>query len=151
MYKSTSSCLFWTNNYDTCLKIKYSLTLTIKKWICSYIVLSFLQCTMLCCRGCGRVKLQHFYCCSGDRGNVGEQDDSTRWSSSLLWRSNLGGLIRVLNSQFRTYLHEVVGVYIGYFFPECRLCWACSFHGRYTFLLNVYQCENIIHWSWVCG
>ncbi|XP_059447303.1 uncharacterized protein LOC132178773 [Corylus avellana] len=30
------------------------------------------------CKGCGRVKLPHFFCCSGIRGNVGEQDDSTR-------------------------------------------------------------------------
>ncbi|XP_068646999.1 uncharacterized protein [Aristolochia californica] len=22
------------------------------------------------CKGCGRVKLQHFYCCSGDRGSA---------------------------------------------------------------------------------
>ncbi|XP_062120457.1 uncharacterized protein LOC133834756 isoform X2 [Humulus lupulus] len=30
------------------------------------------------CRGCGRVKLPHFYCCSGDRGNTGDQNVSTR-------------------------------------------------------------------------
>lgn len=30
------------------------------------------------CRSCGQVKLPHFYCCSGDRGNTGEQDASTR-------------------------------------------------------------------------
>ncbi|KAM6555917.1 hypothetical protein CsatB_002936 [Cannabis sativa] len=30
------------------------------------------------CRGCGRVKLPHFYCCSGDRGNAGDQNVSTR-------------------------------------------------------------------------
>jgi len=30
------------------------------------------------CKGCGRVKLPHFFCCSGNRGNVGEPDDSTR-------------------------------------------------------------------------
>ncbi|KAK9276345.1 hypothetical protein L1049_005877 [Liquidambar formosana] len=29
------------------------------------------------CKGCGRVKLPHFYCCSGIRGNTGEQNDST--------------------------------------------------------------------------
>ncbi|KAJ9174247.1 hypothetical protein P3X46_017292 [Hevea brasiliensis] len=27
------------------------------------------------CRSCGRVKLPHFYCCSGDRGNTGEQNN----------------------------------------------------------------------------
>ncbi|GAV74268.1 Ribosomal_L32p domain-containing protein [Cephalotus follicularis] len=26
------------------------------------------------CKSCGRVKLPHFYCCSGDRGNTGEQN-----------------------------------------------------------------------------
>ncbi|KAJ8768226.1 hypothetical protein K2173_021166 [Erythroxylum novogranatense] len=26
------------------------------------------------CKSCGRVKLPHFYCCSGDRGNAGEQN-----------------------------------------------------------------------------
>ncbi|XP_024029447.1 uncharacterized protein LOC21398774 [Morus notabilis] len=30
------------------------------------------------CKSCGRVKLPHFYCCSGDRGNTGERDASTR-------------------------------------------------------------------------
>ncbi|XP_057948048.1 uncharacterized protein LOC131143762 [Malania oleifera] len=25
------------------------------------------------CKSCGRVKLPHFYCCSGQRGNTGEQ------------------------------------------------------------------------------
>ncbi|GMN41901.1 hypothetical protein TIFTF001_011121 [Ficus carica] len=30
------------------------------------------------CKSCGQVKLPHFYCCSGDRGNTGEQDASTR-------------------------------------------------------------------------
>ncbi|OMO95990.1 Ribosomal protein L32p [Corchorus capsularis] len=29
------------------------------------------------CKGCGRVKLPHFFCCSGDRGNTGEQDGSS--------------------------------------------------------------------------
>ncbi|EEF39967.1 uncharacterized protein LOC8281843 [Ricinus communis] len=27
------------------------------------------------CRSCGRVKLPHFYCCSGERGNAGEQNN----------------------------------------------------------------------------
>ncbi|KAI4368061.1 hypothetical protein MLD38_016667 [Melastoma candidum] len=26
------------------------------------------------CKSCGRVKLQHFYCCSGDRGNNNERN-----------------------------------------------------------------------------
>ncbi|XP_012067689.1 uncharacterized protein LOC105630475 [Jatropha curcas] len=26
------------------------------------------------CRSCGKVKLPHFYCCSGDRGKTGEQN-----------------------------------------------------------------------------
>ncbi|XP_059655823.1 uncharacterized protein LOC132302853 [Cornus florida] len=30
------------------------------------------------CKGCGRVKLPHFFCCSGDRGNTGGQNASTR-------------------------------------------------------------------------
>ncbi|KAG6708577.1 hypothetical protein I3842_06G087800 [Carya illinoinensis] len=30
------------------------------------------------CKGCGRVKLPHFYCCSGNRGSVDEQNDATR-------------------------------------------------------------------------
>ncbi|KAE8008379.1 hypothetical protein FH972_004898 [Carpinus fangiana] len=30
------------------------------------------------CKACGRVKLPHFFCCSGIRRNVGDQDDSTR-------------------------------------------------------------------------
>ncbi|XP_022151273.1 uncharacterized protein LOC111019232 [Momordica charantia] len=30
------------------------------------------------CKSCGKVKLPHFYCCSGDRGRTGEQDNSTR-------------------------------------------------------------------------
>ncbi|KAH0994168.1 hypothetical protein GBA52_005651 [Prunus armeniaca] len=29
------------------------------------------------CRACGRVKLPHFFCCSGDRGNGHERDGST--------------------------------------------------------------------------
>ncbi|KAF8378709.1 hypothetical protein HHK36_030057 [Tetracentron sinense] len=29
------------------------------------------------CKSCGRVKLPHFYCCSGDRGSTGERNDST--------------------------------------------------------------------------
>ncbi|XP_028764269.1 uncharacterized protein LOC114722400 [Neltuma alba] len=29
------------------------------------------------CRSCGRVKLPHFFCCSGDRSNTGEQSGST--------------------------------------------------------------------------
>ncbi|KAK4253380.1 hypothetical protein QN277_010698 [Acacia crassicarpa] len=29
------------------------------------------------CRCCGRVKLPHFFCCSGDRSNTGEQNGST--------------------------------------------------------------------------
>ncbi|XP_042489988.1 uncharacterized protein LOC122069966 [Macadamia integrifolia] len=29
------------------------------------------------CKICGRVKLPHFYCCSGDRGQTGERSDST--------------------------------------------------------------------------
>ncbi|CAL5421012.1 unnamed protein product [Camellia sinensis] len=28
-------------------------------------------------RSCGRVKLPHFYCCSGDRGNTGERNGSS--------------------------------------------------------------------------
>ena len=28
---------------------------------------------------------------------------------------------------------------------------ACSFSHQYDFLLNVYYCENIIHWNWECG
>nr|ADR71288.1 50S ribosomal protein L32pA [Hevea brasiliensis] len=27
------------------------------------------------CRSCGRIKLPHFYCCSGDRGKAGEQNN----------------------------------------------------------------------------
>lgn len=27
------------------------------------------------CKSCGRVKLPHFYCCSGDRGNAGKQSN----------------------------------------------------------------------------
>ncbi|KAK6921986.1 Ribosomal protein L32p [Dillenia turbinata] len=27
------------------------------------------------CKSCGRVKLPHFYCCSGDRGRTGEGND----------------------------------------------------------------------------
>ncbi|KAL5559877.1 hypothetical protein UlMin_036088 [Ulmus minor] len=30
------------------------------------------------CKCCGRVKLPHFYCCSGDRGSTVEPNDSTR-------------------------------------------------------------------------
>ncbi|KAL6983456.1 hypothetical protein U1Q18_016842 [Sarracenia purpurea var. burkii] len=30
------------------------------------------------CKSCGRVKLPHFYCCSGDRGNTGEPNSSSR-------------------------------------------------------------------------
>ncbi|KAK4589522.1 hypothetical protein RGQ29_020196 [Quercus rubra] len=30
------------------------------------------------CLSCGRVKLPHFYCCSGKREGVGEQNDSSR-------------------------------------------------------------------------
>ncbi|KAJ0987441.1 hypothetical protein J5N97_005797 [Dioscorea zingiberensis] len=26
------------------------------------------------CKGCGRVKLPHFFCCSGDRGSTGPSD-----------------------------------------------------------------------------
>ncbi|KAM5569520.1 hypothetical protein ABKV19_016840 [Rosa sericea] len=26
------------------------------------------------CRSCGRVKLPHYYCCSGHRGNTGERE-----------------------------------------------------------------------------
>ncbi|XVE91531.1 hypothetical protein REPUB_Repub01dG0017700 [Reevesia pubescens] len=29
------------------------------------------------CKGCGRVKLPHFFCCSGDRGQTGEQGNSS--------------------------------------------------------------------------
>ncbi|KAG5539575.1 hypothetical protein RHGRI_019941 [Rhododendron griersonianum] len=29
------------------------------------------------CKSCGRVKLPHFYCCSGDRGNTGELNSSS--------------------------------------------------------------------------
>ncbi|CAL5396474.1 unnamed protein product [Camellia sinensis] len=29
------------------------------------------------CKSCSRVKLLHFYCCSGDRGNTGEQNSSS--------------------------------------------------------------------------
>ncbi|XVE53193.1 hypothetical protein DITRI_Ditri02bG0184200 [Diplodiscus trichospermus] len=29
------------------------------------------------CKSCGRVKLPHFFCCSGDRGQTGEQGDSS--------------------------------------------------------------------------
>ncbi|XP_021299803.1 uncharacterized protein LOC110428318 [Herrania umbratica] len=29
------------------------------------------------CKSCGRVKLPHFFCCSGDRGKEGEQGDSS--------------------------------------------------------------------------
>ncbi|KAH7833655.1 hypothetical protein Vadar_008479 [Vaccinium darrowii] len=29
------------------------------------------------CKSCGRVKLPHFYCCSGDRGNTGEPNSSS--------------------------------------------------------------------------
>ncbi|XP_043694964.1 uncharacterized protein LOC122645698 [Telopea speciosissima] len=29
------------------------------------------------CKSCGRVKLPHFYCCSGIRGQAGERSDST--------------------------------------------------------------------------
>ncbi|VVA28669.1 Hypothetical predicted protein [Prunus dulcis] len=29
------------------------------------------------CRACGRVKLPHFFCCSGDRGNGHERDGAT--------------------------------------------------------------------------
>lgn len=34
------------------------------------------------CRACGRVKLPHFFCCSGDRGNGHERDGSTSWDWS---------------------------------------------------------------------
>lgn len=30
------------------------------------------------CKSCGRVKLPHFYCCSGDKGNEGEQSNLRR-------------------------------------------------------------------------
>ncbi|XP_050274243.1 uncharacterized protein LOC126717070 [Quercus robur] len=30
------------------------------------------------CMRCGRVKLPHFYCCSGKREVVGEQNESSR-------------------------------------------------------------------------
>ncbi|XAR55886.1 hypothetical protein NMG60_11036119 [Bertholletia excelsa] len=29
------------------------------------------------CKSCGRVKLPHFFCCSGDRGNTGERSNSS--------------------------------------------------------------------------
>ncbi|XP_052184544.1 uncharacterized protein LOC127796435 [Diospyros lotus] len=29
------------------------------------------------CKSCGRVKLPHFFCCSGDRGNTGERSSSS--------------------------------------------------------------------------
>ncbi|KAK5817676.1 uncharacterized protein LOC108467991 [Gossypium arboreum] len=29
------------------------------------------------CKSCGRVKLPHFFCCSGDRGHNNERDDSS--------------------------------------------------------------------------
>ncbi|KAJ4972485.1 hypothetical protein NE237_005659 [Protea cynaroides] len=29
------------------------------------------------CKSCGRVKLPHFFCCSGDRGQTGERSNST--------------------------------------------------------------------------
>ncbi|EAY78436.1 hypothetical protein OsI_33527 [Oryza sativa Indica Group] len=28
---------------------------------------------IVCCKCCGRVKLPHFYCCSGERGNPGSE------------------------------------------------------------------------------
>lgn len=31
------------------------------------------------CKACGRVKLPHFFCCSGERGNPGEQNGTTSW------------------------------------------------------------------------
>ncbi|WOH12604.1 hypothetical protein DCAR_0832110 [Daucus carota subsp. sativus] len=29
------------------------------------------------CKACGRVKLPHFFCCSGERGNPGAQNGTT--------------------------------------------------------------------------
>ncbi|KAK1284629.1 hypothetical protein QJS10_CPB21g00586 [Acorus calamus] len=29
------------------------------------------------CKSCGAVKLPHFYCCSGDRGNSGKNDSTS--------------------------------------------------------------------------
>ncbi|XP_010477823.1 PREDICTED: uncharacterized protein LOC104756867 [Camelina sativa] len=31
---------------------------------------------IICCRSCGRVKLPHFFCCSGERANPTEQGNS---------------------------------------------------------------------------
>lgn len=31
------------------------------------------------CKACGRVKLPHFFCCSGERGNPGEHSGTTSW------------------------------------------------------------------------